>query len=41
MSGYTDDVVLSHGASGREVHFLQKPFTLEALALSVREALDA
>ena len=41
MSGYTDDVVLSHGAPGREVHFLQKPFTLEALALSVREALDA
>jgi two-component system cell cycle sensor histidine kinase/response regulator CckA len=41
MSGYTDDVVLAHAALGREVHFLQKPFTVAALARGVREALDA
>lgn len=39
MSGYTDDQVLGDGV--RDVEFLQKPFTPEALAIRVREVLDA
>ncbi len=40
MSGYTDDAVVLHGVLEEEMAFLQKPFTTEALARSVRNVLD-
>jgi signal transduction histidine kinase/ActR/RegA family two-component response regulator len=40
MSGYTDHASLSSGAIDLERAFLQKPFTLEAVARKVRETLD-
>ena len=39
MSGYTDDAMEKHGVRGRMVRVLQKPFTHESLAQSVREVL--
>jgi len=39
ISGYTDDAIQKHGVHGRTVRVLQKPFTHESLAQSVREAL--
>ncbi|MBI1797355.1 MAG: response regulator [Candidatus Eisenbacteria bacterium] len=41
ISGYMDDAVLRHGVREGVAAFLQKPFTLEALARKVREVLDA
>ncbi|MFN8177415.1 MAG: ATP-binding protein [bacterium] len=41
MSGYNDDAIVRQGLSVSEADFLQKPFTLEALARKVREALEA
>jgi FixJ family two-component response regulator len=40
MSGYTDDAVVRRGVREEGVPFLQKPFTIDALALKVREVLD-
>ncbi|NBB94545.1 MAG: PAS domain S-box protein [Planctomycetes bacterium] len=40
MSGYTANVIAHHGVLEDGVHFLQKPFTRDALAASVREAFD-
>jgi CheY-like chemotaxis protein len=40
MSGYTAKAVLRHGVLESKTAFLQKPFTLGALALKVREVLD-
>ena len=40
MSGYTDDAVVRQGMLARDAHFLQKPFSLQQLALKLREVLD-
>lgn len=41
MSGYTNDAVVNHGVLDGATWFIQKPFTLEALATRVREVLDS
>jgi signal transduction histidine kinase len=41
MSGYAADVISHRGVLEAGVHFLQKPFTQEALAEKVRETLNA
>jgi nitrogen-specific signal transduction histidine kinase/ActR/RegA family two-component response regulator len=40
MSGYTADVIAHHDALDDGVHFIQKPFSLPAMAALVREVLD-
>ena len=39
ISGYPADIVAQRGARGDDVHFLQKPFTLQELATKVRDVL--
>jgi PAS domain S-box-containing protein len=39
-SGYTDDAVVRHGIIETNSNFIQKPFTLEALADKIRQILD-
>lgn len=41
MSGYTDNAIVQCGALEAGTHFLQKPFTPEALARKIRKVLDA
>jgi signal transduction histidine kinase/ActR/RegA family two-component response regulator len=41
MSGYTDDAIVQHGVLDPGINFIQKPFSPDALALKVREVLDA
>ncbi len=40
MSGYTDDAVVRHGVQRSGLSYIQKPITLEQLALRVRQTLD-
>jgi CheY-like chemotaxis protein len=40
-SGYTDELIRQHGLLRLGPDFLQKPFTVDALARKVRELLDA
>ncbi len=40
MSGYTDNVIARRGIIDEGVRFIQKPFSINALAAKVREALD-
>lgn len=40
-TGYTRNAVVHNGVLDAGVHLLGKPYTLEDLALRVREALDA
>jgi len=39
MSGYTANVIAQEGVLHEGVHFIQKPFSLQELALKIREAL--
>ncbi len=41
MSGYTDDMLASHGVLTGETQLIPKPFTAEALARKLRSVLDA
>jgi CheY-like chemotaxis protein len=40
VSGYTAEVITHQGVLGEGVHFLQKPFSMDALSAKVRELLD-
>jgi PAS domain S-box-containing protein len=40
VSGYPDDEVIRHGLPSQDAMFLAKPFTAQALARRVRQALD-
>jgi PAS domain S-box-containing protein len=40
MSGYTTEAIVHRGILEEDVHFLQKPFTMDSLAGKVREILD-
>ena len=39
MSGYTQNVIAHHGVLDEGLHFIQKPYSIQALASKVREAL--
>jgi hypothetical protein len=39
MSGYTADVIAHQGVLDPGVHFLQKPFSMQALGVKIRDAL--
>lgn len=41
MSGYTTSAIVHRGILEKDVHFIQKPFSVNALAKKVREVLDA
>ncbi len=40
MSGYTANVIAHRGVLKEGVHFIQKPFSMKDMAISVREVLD-
>ena len=40
MSGYTGNVIVHQGILEGDVHFLQKPFSVNSMAGKVREVLD-
>ena len=40
MSGYTANVIAHRGVLDEGIHFIQKPFSAESMAIKVRDALD-
>lgn len=40
MSGYTSNVIVTHGVLKKGVHFIQKPFSMEDLARRIQEVLE-
>ena len=40
MSGYTDESIVHHGMLSEGTNFIQKPFSIEALAEKIRDVLD-
>jgi PAS domain S-box-containing protein len=40
MSGYTSNIIAHHGVLESDIHFLQKPFSVNNLAAKVREVLE-
>jgi CheY-like chemotaxis protein len=40
MSGYTADIIADRGVVDEKLNFIQKPFSLEALAAKIRAVLD-
>ena len=40
-SGYTEDHIADSGSLEKGINFLQKPYTMQALAKKVREVLDS
>lgn len=40
MSGYTDNVIAHHGVMDAGIHFIQKPFSVNALAVKIRQVLE-
>ncbi|MBN2703189.1 MAG: PAS domain S-box protein [Pontiellaceae bacterium] len=40
MSGYTDDIIASHGVLNDGIHLLNKPFSRDQLAQKLRDLLD-
>ncbi len=40
MSGYTDESIVRHGILPENTHFIQKPFSVEDLAIKIRKVLD-
>ncbi|MBI4792508.1 MAG: hypothetical protein HY789_07270, partial [Deltaproteobacteria bacterium] len=40
MSGYTANVIATHGVLEEGVNFIQKPFSLNDLAVKLRAMLD-
>ena len=40
MSGYTADIILHRGVPDKEMHFIQKPFSMEELAAKLRNVLE-
>jgi|GEM_PF-1215511 len=40
MSGYTADIIASHGVAAGEVNFIQKPFNMKTLSEKLREVLE-
>jgi PAS domain S-box-containing protein len=41
MSGHSGDVIAQHGMLNEQIHFIQKPFSIQALAAKVRQVLEA
>lgn len=41
MSGYTDDIIANHRVLEENFHFLSKPFSRQALAIKVRQAIES